>query len=528
MPDSRIAGLLRRTACLSGVHGATAADATLLGKLARDRDPAAFTALLARHGPAVWAVCRRAARTEADAEDVFQATFLVLFRDAVRVRKAASVGSWLFGVAHRLGREARGLLARTPDPARLTRPPAVDPSAAITWAEVRTVLDEELARLPDGLRAPLLLCYYEGRTQDEAAAELGWSARAVKDRVARGRAVLRARLTRRGVELPAALAAPLLAVINPAPARATAALAAAAADLGRRRPPAGLSPAAVALARSGGIAMTRFRTAVGLACAAALVTTGTVFGLREQPPAADPPRPAAADPAPAQPAEPLPPGAAVRVGTSQFRQTGWHHRVFFTPDPDIVVVTTDDGALRFWHVPTGTNVQDLVLDGVNLFGADATPDGRLLAVGGRHVTNKETFEGHPAVWIVDPAARKVLRRIDPAGIDRDDRMAVRISADGKRVFTAAEGDIRVWDARTGDELLRHKSKARSDAFAVSPDGKLVMFGRYDLLLWRWETGAEPAPFARLGGWGTEVAWFARDGRSVNVVRGGQVAVWDIA
>jgi RNA polymerase sigma factor (sigma-70 family) len=267
VPAPRIAGLCRRTARL--LDRPQAPDAALLARVARDADPAAFAELLARHGPAVWAACRRAARTAADAEDVFQATFLVLARDAARVRAASSVGSWLFGVAHRLGRKARARLARTPDPYRLVRQPAPDPAAVVSWAEVRAALDEELARLPDGLRAPLLLCYYEGRTQDEAAAELGWTARAVKARVARGRAVLRARLTRRGIELPAALAAPLLAAVEPAPARA-AALVAAAVNVARRRPPGpGVSPAAAALARTGGLAVSPFRAALGLACAAA-------------------------------------------------------------------------------------------------------------------------------------------------------------------------------------------------------------------------------------------------------------------
>ncbi|MBN9523684.1 RNA polymerase sigma factor, partial [bacterium] len=182
--------------------------------------------------------------------DVFQATFLVLARDAARVRRAASVGSWLFGVAVRLGRAHRRR-ARTPDPDRLTRPPAVDPAAAAVQAELRAALDEELAALPDTLRAPLLLCYYDGLTQDEAAAALGWSARAVKAKVARGRAVLRARLTRRGVELPAVLAVPLFAHPTPAPARTTDPLPGAAVAVARGRAPEGVSAAATSLARSG-------------------------------------------------------------------------------------------------------------------------------------------------------------------------------------------------------------------------------------------------------------------------------------
>src|SRR5262249_12856612 len=159
-----------------------------------------------RHGPAVWALCRRLVRSEPDAEDVFQATFLVLARDTARVRKSASVGSWLYGVASRLARKSRARRGRVPDPARPPAPPPPpEPTAGLSWNEVGAALDEDRARLPDSLRAPLLLCYFDGKTQDEAASELGWRARAVKARVARGRELLRARLTRRGIELPAAL-----------------------------------------------------------------------------------------------------------------------------------------------------------------------------------------------------------------------------------------------------------------------------------------------------------------------------------
>ncbi len=523
MPDPRIASIVRRTARLPARPGTP--DAALLARVARDGDPEAASELVARHGAAVWAACRRAAPTEADAEDVFQATFLVLARDAARVRKAASVGSWLFGVAHRLGREVRARHARRPDPARLARRPVPDPAADVTWAEVRAALDDELARLPDGLRAPLLLCYYDGMTQDEAAAELGWTARAVKARVARGRAVLRARLTRRGIELPAALAAPLLAAAGPAPA--PAALVAAAVNVARLRPPGpGVSPAAAVLACTGGHAVSPFRTALGLACAAALATAGSVAALRDAPGAADPPSRTGGPARPAPPAaEPLPPGAVARLGTGQFRQVGWHHRAFFTPDPD-VVVKAEQGLVRFWHVPTGKKVHDLTLPDAQTYDADATPDGRLVAVAGWYWADPDHFKSQPAVWLIDAAARKLLRRIDVTENERGERGKVRLSADGKRVFAAFDGDVRVWDARTGDELIRHKSREGTDAFAVSPDGKRVVFGRHDVFAWEWETGAEPKTVLRLAGAGTFAAWFAPDNRTLYVWRDGRLAVVD--
>lgn len=520
MTAPRTAGLFRRAARL--LDRPQAADAALLARVASDGDPAAFAELLARHGPGVWSVCRRAVRSEADAEDVFRATFLVLARDAGRVRRAASVGSWLFGVAYRLGRKARARLARTPDASRLVRTPAADPAAEVSWAEVRAALDEELARLPDRLRAPLLLCYYHGQTQDEAAAELGWTARAVKARVARGRTVLRARLTRRGVELPAALAVPLLTATT-APARLTAALTTAAINVARRRPPGdGVSRVAVALAHYGGPVVTSFRAAVGLACAAALASAGVVFALRDDAaPQAAAAQPAAAQPAP--PTEPLPPGAVALIGTGQFRQVGWHHRAFFTADPDVVVVKAERGIIRFWHVPTGVKVAEITLPDARAFDAHATPDGRLLAVAGWHQVSEENGKSQPAVWLIDTSTRKVLRRIDLTDIDRDDRGRVRLSADGKRVFCVLEGSIRVWDARTGDELLRHKANSWADAFTVSQDGRRVVYGQHDLFAWEWESGAEPRKLLSAR---TEGAWFAPDNRTVYAERGGRLAVVD--
>ena len=179
MSNPRTDFVLRYAARLIGRTESATGDATLVDRLARDRDAAAFAELLTRHGPGVWALCRRLASTEADAEDAFQATFLVLAQSAGSVRHTASVGTWLYGVASRVVRKARTRGMRIPDPTRLPTAPPSDPEADVSWREVRTVLDEELARLSDALRAPILLCYFDGMSQDEAAAQLGWSARMV-------------------------------------------------------------------------------------------------------------------------------------------------------------------------------------------------------------------------------------------------------------------------------------------------------------------------------------------------------------
>ena len=182
-------------------------DARLLARFAHDRDEAAFAELVARHGPAVWAVCRRGAANAADAEDAFQATFLVLARRAGRVRGAASVGGWLFRVAVRVSARTRTRAARPAVTDRPVADPVPDPGDRAAWRDLVAVLDAEMADLPDRVRAALVHCYYEGLTQDEAARRLGCKVRTVRSRVARGRKLLRTRLARRGVDLGAALAA---------------------------------------------------------------------------------------------------------------------------------------------------------------------------------------------------------------------------------------------------------------------------------------------------------------------------------
>jgi RNA polymerase sigma factor (sigma-70 family) len=193
-------------------------DADLLGRFAASRDESAFAELVRRHGPAVYRVCRRLVGPSS-ADDAFQATFLVLACRARSVRKAASVGSWLIGVAGRVSRQMRkrDYIARG-----LPRVPQQDPGQApghipAEAAELAAILDVELARLPDALRDPVVLCLVEGRTQEQAASAVGGSVRTLRRRLDRAKAVLRVRLERRGV-VPAVAAGLVAGVGGPAAA----------------------------------------------------------------------------------------------------------------------------------------------------------------------------------------------------------------------------------------------------------------------------------------------------------------------
>jgi RNA polymerase sigma factor (sigma-70 family) len=186
-------------------------DAQLLARFLAGRDEAAFAALVRRHGPMVLGVCRRVLRHAQDAEDAFQATFLVLARKAASVRQREALGSWLYAVAYRTARQARDTLAR-----RRARERQVDamPHPEVAAAEVqdwRPVLDAELSGLPEKYRSPVVLCDLEGQPRREAARQLGLPDGTLSRRLAAGRKLLAERLSRRGVVLSGGALAALLA-----------------------------------------------------------------------------------------------------------------------------------------------------------------------------------------------------------------------------------------------------------------------------------------------------------------------------
>jgi RNA polymerase sigma factor (sigma-70 family) len=192
--------------------GGDATDELLLRRFAAGRDEAAFTALLQRHGPLVLGVCRRVLGDAHDAEDAFQATFLVLARQAATGFRPRALAGWLHGVACRTALRARKQAAkRRARERQAARTAACEPSAEVLWADVRRVLDEEIGGLPEKYRAPFVLCYLQGKTNVEAAEELGCPRGTVLSRLATARERLRARLERRGITLSVAALMALLA-----------------------------------------------------------------------------------------------------------------------------------------------------------------------------------------------------------------------------------------------------------------------------------------------------------------------------
>jgi RNA polymerase sigma factor (sigma-70 family) len=275
-------------------------DNDLVQRFAARRDEAAFAGLLQRHGPMVLGVCRRVLHNAADADDAFQATFLVLVRKAGSIRKTASVGSWLHGVAFRVAREAK---VRT-EKQRPGETPDItghepDPSAEAARRELCSILDQELAHLPAKYRSPLVLHYLEGKTKEETARELGWTEGTVSGRLARARESLRKRLAGRNVSFSSGMMAVLLseqAATTPVPAALTNATMQSALLLGAGGLAADAGAGAshtLAEAVLKSMLMSKLKHTIPLAIVLLVATVGlAVGGQRLLPPAKSPPLPA--------------------------------------------------------------------------------------------------------------------------------------------------------------------------------------------------------------------------------------------
>jgi RNA polymerase sigma factor (sigma-70 family) len=483
-------------------------DCALLGAFVEQRDEGAFAALVHRHGAMVFNVCRRALRDLNDAEDAFQATFLVLARKAGSVRRREALAGWLHAVASRVARKLQADRCRRE---RRTEPlvevPAPD-AGDVSWREVWSVLDEELARLPDAYRAPLVLCYLEGKTQDEAARELGWTTGALRGRLERGRQRLRGRLVRRGLGLSALCGA---AVAAPTSATALAALEVAAVKAVLA--PTAAHSAQVALAD--GVSKAMFlgnlrATVVMLTLTLALVGGAvlTYHSASRAMPASGPARPAAraaASPAARAAAKPATPDdRTIRALIAQLGDDSFKRR--------------EQASKRL--VAIGAPALELL--------RRAARDGRDLEVrrrAGQAVRAIERalfhevrrFTGHPAdEWLgrvaLTPAGRRAVS-VGPDGLRCWDLAtgkqlltfgprktycwALAISRDGRRVLAGADRVVCLFDLKTGKEVRRFVGHTGSVwGAALSVDGKWALTGAWDrsLRVWDVETGKQVRAF----------------------------------
>jgi RNA polymerase sigma factor (sigma-70 family) len=380
----RRAALLRRLCGLVSLPPADeSADAALLERFVRDRDEAAFAVLVSRHGPMVLRVCRRLLPDPTTADDAFQAAFLVLARRAAAVRPRAALAAWLHGVAYRVALKARAAAARrqrreTPADDLAPLDPSPDPLQQLTARELLEALDEEIGRLPQAYRGPVVLCYLEGRTQEEAARLLGCTPGSVKGRLERGRRRLHARLVRRGLSLPAAFAAAELArggaAAGVADALARSTIKAALRGAAGKMTAAGVPARAAALAE--GVLTTMFLTRLRTAALLLLLTACTATGLAllvfpalaSRPPQPGPAAPPAAQAPAGRPAPPALPAQAPPAKPEKFLVSDvWWLVSIDLAGSTIKVITCDPKTLKPYARPDAvTPCEARVLSGENI------------------------------------------------------------------------------------------------------------------------------------------------------------------
>jgi RNA polymerase sigma factor (sigma-70 family) len=328
-------------------------DRELLQRFQARNDEAAFAAVIRRHGPMVLRVGQRILDRREDAEDVFQATFLVLARKAATVSWRESIATWLHEAAHRLAREVRrSRVRRSVREASRPAPASGDTLAEVTSRELLTVLDEELLGLPEDLRGPLLLCCMEGMSGDEAAAQLGCSPSTVKRRLRQARELLQARLTRRGIALSVAALSVLLtlgtaAASVPAELVATSSRAAAQIGAGAALSAVPVSPGGIALARQYLHGSATLKAVAGLVVLGGLIASGVAVSLlptngpgrgSEVRPVEEPAGPVATEPRPVVVGVPVTVETSLRTGGGQIRQFA------FDGDPATYFASADNPA----------------------------------------------------------------------------------------------------------------------------------------------------------------------------------------
>jgi RNA polymerase sigma factor (sigma-70 family) len=355
---------------------AAASDAHLLDRFRATGDEAAFAALVRRHGPLVMGVCRRVLRHHQDAEDAFQATFLVLARNAASVRRGTSLASWLYGVARRVaGNVRRAESRRQARERRATNVRHAQPDLETAWRELQAVLAREVERLPEKYQLPFVLCCLEGRSKAEAAAQLGWKEGTVSSRLAEARKRMQQRLARRGLTLAAALCAVAAAADTASALPSALVTTTVSAALGARAGTAAAASARVAALANGvtkAMFASKVKAATALLLAVVLLATAVGAGIHRavaEPPAreAAPPAEAKSDKAPAArpekadaPADPLPAGVVLRLGATRLRHGRSVSQLALSPD-GTKVAAYGGGQLSLWDTRTGGVVRRVEL-----------------------------------------------------------------------------------------------------------------------------------------------------------------------
>jgi RNA polymerase sigma factor (sigma-70 family) len=528
-------------------------DGDLLERFLTHNDQAAFSALVHRHGPVVLGVARRVLGDLHAAEDVFQATFLVLVRRAGSIWKHKPLAGWLYGVAQRIALRARAKAAAQRNLERRSEPmPQSEPLDDLTWQELRGVIDKEIAALPEKYRLPVVLCHLQGLSYDQAAKELGWQKSSLAKRLTKARELLRRRLIRRGVTLSAAaLATALESKVAAAPIGALLAINTVKAALsyaaGKAAAGGCVSTAAIVMAEQAMRTMlgTGAKLAILFMSLSTFVAGAGVAGYGawvqdwpgENKHASKPPTakvqvattpPQKADAAVDLYGDPLPPEALARLGTVRFRNQADTWGVRFSPDGQTLVGTTLNGVI-IWDAATGKERHRLPINAGtpgNPRDFDIAPDGTSVIL-----ADLTDLFASPMIGFWDLQSGKKVRTLalpEPKeGIDQlvAQRFGAPLcfSSDGKSLAVCYAQRFLIFDLATG-QVRKTFGKTRNavSSVAFAPDGKTLAIGTSDpgLQVWDIATGQmvhaiqmDPANKEAYKTWVHAVA-FSRDGKTL--------------
>ncbi len=434
-------------------------DSQLLQAFCVNQDQHAFAALVQGHGPMVWRVCRHVLHQTEDAEDAFQATFLILARRANSIRKTESLPSWLHGVAYRISLKAKEAGARRSARETEAQPRSTsDPAAEVSWREVQALLHQEVDRLPEKYRAPFVLCLLEGRSRAEVAQLLGLQEGTVWSRLAKARQRLQGRLARRGISLSAVLTAATIA-----DGEATATVAARLAEpaiqaalqyaSGKSISGGPLSAKVLGLAngRLASMFLTKVKITLAIVIASAGITSAGLLAYQEVSGKAP------QDTLEQQPVAPL---AEQTKPAGQKEQAGPNPNLDALPAGALVRL----GADRFRRDASESGFMALSASGTLAFSADGTT---LVAAG--------LMDGMIHSW--DAQTGKETRKFE---VSEDRPMAERglaISPDGRLAATTADQKATIWSVPLAKQIrqLNLPSRRRNQEIVFTPDCKSVAF-----------------------------------------------------
>ncbi len=529
MTVSPLTSMVRRLSRLPAPAAGELSDAELLDRFRHSGEDAAFALLVQRHGPAVLGVCRRLLGNAADADDAFQATFLVLLRKAGSVRRRSSVGCWLYGVACRVAAKARARRPTTALSDETFTAPGAGPAGEAACRELAALLDEEVRGLPEKYRTAFILCGLEGKTCEQAARELGWPKSTLAHRLARARELLRRRLSRRGVAVPAALLSAALAqeaAASPVPALLTLATVRLARQASSGRMPGG--PAVVLAEAVVKRASARWGVVLGLVAALGLAAAGAAASRQEKEPAAAPAAPAApAGPGPHVDREglPLPAEALARVGSGRFRHGRRVWNLDYSPDGKLLA-SSGEGLVRVWDSATGKLVwQFTTADARYARDGVFSPDGKTVVV----------VDGETCRWLDARSGREV--RSCAVKFPKEQHIG-RLGAGGTLLVVAEERpgkDLVVYELPSGRERFRTTARRMWSGNPIfSPDGTtLAAFERsekrflkgYQVRLFDTATGRSPGEFDSDEMFRSPS--FSRDGKKLLAHNAKQATVWSV-